>query len=222
MSNVKKNYLVNQIKEKKWLCWRVYQSDGKTLISAQNETDISPEDSSQLLSDFLNNCIGNVVIITSCDPFEEGLKYLKAGKHFTFRVNCSDPEAGINGRGISGGGISIEQYLGSVQEVTNLKMELLKKDMEASSNSPAIRIAEKIVGNEKFMNGITDFLTRALVPAAKGNGINGPAQPLNATVEEFKKIDPDADQTLQAFVQHIKKHPEVLDQVKTMLGLKSS
>lgn len=215
MSNVKKAFLVNQVKERKWICWRVYQQDGKTLISMQNEPDISPEDSSQLLADQLNNTVGHVVVITSCEPFEEGLKYMKAGKHFTSRVNCSDGDNLSSNQRNTVNGIPIEQYLGSVQEITNLKMELLKKEMESNSNSPALRIAEKLVDNENFINGITNFLTASLMP--KGKPISGPVPTLSASLEEFKKIDPDAEETLAGLINYIKKNPEQFQQFKNLV-----
>lgn len=206
-------------RQQKSIFWKVSDKSKKLTIN-RNDDSMSIDDSIDLLSDTLKNCIGDFVNVTLYTEKPTQLeKGSIKGKIFELQVQLENTNQfyktqhqhqGINAPNFS-----------DVLELHKKVMELEydKKLNEATEDKTRTKPIDKLI--EKLTEGntinllLSAFMAKATkTPEAIGNVPND----MKPTFEKLSKVDPDYKNTLSKMAEYLEQNPAVLPQIKLIIG----
>jgi hypothetical protein len=224
-ATVKAEHAYNLILKHKCIYWTVKTTD-KGLQFAEQQQEVSPAESAQLLREALESISARAVLVElrpktrKATGGAEGTRGgdVKTG-FFNLIVDTSASLPANERSGASIYGISqFEEILKREQTISQMKIEALEKEHQASQekSSPIMRLIEKFVDNEPLIAAVADKLIAAFtLPQARPAVSQAPKQ-IDNTLTRLKALDADYENTLFYMVQYLEDNPGVIDQVKTM------
>jgi len=195
--------------------WKLYDRSKRAEMDSQ-EKEITLEASKNYLQNSLAALSGDVacVVFYTAAP-AKATKGEKLPKTYEVLVKLNAP--GLEPRtGISG--ISINDYIGMHEKISELKMEMLKKELESREKEPS--------AVDKFLNGIIESgqlnnILLAFMPGPKKQTETAPIEgpdPLSHALKKFAAVDPTYVDTLVKMAAYLEKNPAVLPQIKSIIG----
>lgn len=205
--------------------WRVTDRTKKLVIN-RNESAVLNVSIDQL-QETLTNCVGDYVCVTLYTIKPEHLETgSKRGLTFDLMVKLND--AFING---PAKGSSIGSGSPSFTDMLNLHARIQQMEIEKIKNEYESQMAVKETAIEKLINKLADgdhlntLISLLMAKVGTKKHISQPesisgatGSGLNETLTKLKSIDPEVENTLAAMANYLEKNPNVLPQIKSIIG----
>jgi hypothetical protein len=221
MQYCKPEYIAELQNSQELKFWRIYDSTGKVEMNNQL-SDISLQDSIELLQKDLENTSGDYVIVRLYDRKPEKLKEGSIAINGISRKVALNPSLGISKANNYGSSPSIDLILGLVEEKNKLSLEMLKlqmeqKELEGDWKKQAVNLIREKPELLSYIPGLLSGLF-----GNKPAQISSPAKAQNPdklknTLERFAALDPDYLDTLEKMADRCEKDPSILPVLKAGL-----
>lgn len=227
MQYCKPEYIAELQKDQDLKFWRVYDSSGKTEMNNQL-SDISLNDSIELLQKDLENTSGDYVIVKlyPVKP-ERNSAGASATTNITRKVSLN-PIIAKSPAAYGGSPAGLDLILGLVEEKNNLKLEMLKFQLEQQQKEGNWKEQAIALIKEKpeilayipsFLSGLfgnKNIISAPNTAAANTNTITAPER-LKSTLDRFSNLDSDYISTLEKMAAACENDPALLPKIKFAL-----
>lgn len=200
-------------RQNKTTYWKVSDKSKKLVINRYDGTDL--DESINLLTDTLQNCIGDYVIVTLYTSKPEKLTTNSTlGKIFELMVQLeSKAPSYSNHHHIAGP--SYQDIIELNKKILELEHQRKIDELESQQKPSAIdKIADQLLQGNTINLLINAFMNKG---KSSTEGIKG-TDPLAETLKKFASVDSDYENTLAKMAEYIQKNPAVLSQIKMIIG----
>lgn len=216
-----KDYAVKLCRDKGCIYWRIEDPKSGLLVCDQDK-NISSTESAQDLQDALDGLRGMQKVSLRIKPFPDTPGRTKKAEEYTLIVDCNlskkESSTGINGIGLG-------DYLSLHNQMQELRIEMIRKEMESDNqaNSMVEAFAKKALETPAIMEGIGNLI-QSFVPKKKTAPVKVEPEITGAVVKINPEIinrlaakDPDLPNTLEMLAAYMEKHPETLEAIKATM-----
>lgn len=224
MAQYSPTYIAELQRKHNLIYWKLYDRSKKLLIDSQ-ESPTQLERSIESLQDTLDNCTGDVVYLELYGDVPK--KRTDGGpmpKTYEMFVRLDNSHAGAGRGAPAPGGQMFDQILALHAQIAEMRIEAVKKDMEAQiAGPPAPSIGEKLA--EALLPHVPKILGMfekpqqvGSPPSAARSGSAPSTNQLQTISAKFEKVDPDYLNTLAKMAEYLEKNPGVLPNIKAIVG----
>lgn len=224
MAQYSPTYIAELQRKHNLIYWKLYDRSKKLLIDSQEST--TPlERSIEALQNTLENCTGDVVYLELYGDVPK--KRTDGGpmpKTYEMFVRLDNSHAGAGRGAPAPGGQMFDQILALHNQIAEMRIEAVKKEMEAQiAGPPAPSVWEELVKQ------CTPYIPKLLDRMDKPQQVSAPPTPsrsgsapstnqLETISAKFEKVDPDYLNTLAKMAEYLEKNPGVLPNIKAIVG----